>query len=110
VNLASMQPLKEIIERHKQLYVADANFNELVRKAQAMFVLNGGSGQEAMLHEIPVACFGRCDYAPAVINGDIKNPYGAWEEIQNDNWVKRIALYKQWFDWYINDICIDTRK
>ena len=55
VNLKSMEPLKEIIEGYKQFYVADANFNELVRKAQAMFVLNGGSGQEAMLHEIPVA-------------------------------------------------------
>jgi hypothetical protein len=109
VNLASMRPLKEIITGFNQLYVADANFNELVRKAQAMFVLNGGSGQEAMLHEIPVACFGRCDYAPAVINGDIKNPYGAWKAIQNDNWFKRLALYKKWYHWYINDICIDTK-
>jgi len=109
VNLKSMQPLKEIIEGYKQLYVADANFNELVRKAQAMFVLNGGSGQEAMLHEIPVACFGRCDYAPAVINGDIKNPYGAWEAIQNDNWFKRLAMYKRWYDWYVNQICLDTK-
>ena len=109
VNLKSMEPLKEIIESYKQFYVADANFNELVSKAQAMFVLNGGSGQEAMLHEIPVACFGRCDYAPAVINGDIKNPYGAWEAIQNDNWHKRLAMYKRWFDWYVNQICINTK-
>ena len=108
VNLQSMQPLKEIIEGYNQLYVADANFNELVKKAQAMFVLNGGSGQEAMLHEIPVACFGRCDYAPAVINGDIENPYGAWKEIKNDNWFNRLALYKRWYDWYVNVICINV--
>lgn len=110
VNLKSMQPLKEIIEGYKQLYVSDANFNELVKKAKAMFVLNGGSGQEAMLHEIAVACFGRCDYAPAVVNGNIKNPYDAWEQIKNDNWDKRLTLYKKWFDWYINDICIDMGK
>lgn len=108
VNLKSMEPLKEIIERYDQLYIADANFNQLVQKAQAMFILNGGSGQEAMLHGIPVACFGRCDYANAVINGDINNPYQAWTDIQQDNWGARLAMYKRWFNWYINDVCIDT--
>lgn len=111
VNFASMAPLKDIIEGgfNNVLYVADANFNELVKNANAMFVLNGGSGQEAMLHEIPVACFGRCDYAPAVINGDIDNPDYAWEDINLDDWDKRLEMYKRWYDWYINEICFDTK-
>ena len=112
VNFASMAPLKDIIEGgfDNVLYVADANFNDLVSNAQAMFVLNGGSGQEAMLHGIPVACFGRCDYAPAVIQGDIDDPDQAWEDIKNDNWFKRLDLYKRWYDWYVNKVVIDTNK
>jgi len=111
VNLKSMEPLRKIIsEFYNVVYVADANFNELVEKSQAMFVLNGGSGQEAMLHEKPVVCFGRCDYAPAVIQGDISNPEKAWKDVENDNWFKRLAMYKRWYHWYVNDVCVDTSK
>ena len=112
VNLASMEPLKEIIEGgfNNVLYTAEGNFNELVSNAQAMFVLNGGSGQEAMLHGIPVACFGRCDYAPAVIHGDIDNPDQAWEDIKNDNWFKRLDLYKRWYHWYINKVTLNVTQ
>jgi len=112
VNLKSMQPLKDIVEGgyNNVFYTETGNFNELVKNAQAMFVLNGGSGQEAMLHGIPVACFGRCDYAPAVIQGDIDNPDQAWKDIQNDNWHKRLDLYKRWYHWYINDVAIDVTK
>jgi hypothetical protein len=74
-----------------------------------MFVLNGGSGQEAMLHEKPVVCFGRCDYAPAVIQGNISNPEQAWEDVKNDNWDKRLEMYKRWYHWYLK-VCINTGK
>jgi hypothetical protein len=56
-----------------------------------------------------VVCFGRCDYAPAVIQGDISNPEQAWEDLLNDDWEKRLEMYKRWYDWYLK-ICIDTRK
>jgi hypothetical protein len=110
VNLKSMEPLKEIVEGgfDNVLYISEGNFNELVSNAKAMFVLNGGSGQEAMLHGIPVACFGRCDYAPAVINGDIDDPDKAWEDIQNDDWSARLEMYKRWYDWYVNEITINV--
>jgi len=112
VNFTSMAPLKDIIEGgfKNVLYVADANFNELVKNAQAMFVLNGGSGQEAMLHGIPVVCFGRCDYAPAVIKGDIDDPDQAFEMMMYDDHAERIEMYKRWYDWYINKVVIDTNK
>jgi hypothetical protein len=108
INLASMEPLKKIIEDNGQLYIANANFNELVKKATAMFVLNGGSGQEAMLHGIPVATFGRCDYSMAVVNGDIENPYEAWKAIEDLDHAEMMDNYYRWFDWYVNDICIDA--
>jgi len=110
INLASMEPLKKIVESGYKnvVYVDNGNFNELVKKSRAMFVLNGGSGQEAMLHEKPVVCFGRCDYAPAVIQGDVEDPYQAYKCMLEDDWQKRLELYKKWYHWYIQKICVDT--
>lgn len=123
VNLGSMEPLKEIISKYKNAhYTAEGNFHELVRKSDGMWVLNGGSGQEAMLLEKPVACFGRCDYAPAVIQGDIKDMGATWNKFfplvaskqivdggkSNPLWEERLELYKKWFDWYLK-ICVNTK-
>ena len=120
VNLESMKPLKEIVEKFRAdgeqrvkdslTYIEQGNFHELVNESIGMFVLNGGSGQEAMLLEKPVVCFGRCDYAPAVIQGDIKDVDQAYNDMMFDDENIRIEMYKRWFDWYIKDICIDTRK
>lgn len=120
VNLKSMQPLKEIVEKFKAdgdqrvkdslTYIEQGNFHELVEHSIGMFVLNGGSGQEAMLLEKPVVCFGRCDYAPAVIQGNIKNVDNAYNDMMFDDWNERKNMYERWYDWYINQICIDTRK
>jgi hypothetical protein len=119
VNLKSMEPLKAIIKNYKNVhYTAQGNFHDLVRAAQGMWVLNGGSGQEAMLLEKPVACFARCDYAPAVIQGDIKDMGTMWNKFfplvasksieGNPVWEERLDMYKRWYDWYLNKIVIDT--
>jgi hypothetical protein len=105
VNLKSMEPLKKIINVYDNVqYVDNVNFNALVENCGAMFVLNGGSGQEAMLHKKPVACFARCDYAPAVVEGDIENPESCLDDLANYD----VEMYKRWYDWYINSICIDA--
>jgi hypothetical protein len=115
VNLGSMKPLKDIIEQWTDdtdaiVYVERGNFQELVRESQGMFVLNGGSGQEAMLLEKPVVAFGRCDYAPAVLQGDIEDVDGAYQAMVFDNMDNRLEEYKRWFDWYLNAVTVDSRK
>lgn len=115
VNLGSMKPLKDIIEQWTDdtdaiVYIERGNFQELVRESQGMFVLNGGSGQEAMLLEKPVVCFGRCDYAPAVLNGDIEDVDAAYQAMVFDDMDDRIQEYQRWFDWYLNAVTVDSRK
>jgi hypothetical protein len=115
VNLGSMKPLKDIIEQWTDdtgaiVYIERGNFQELVRNAKGMFVLNGGSGQEAMLLEKPVVAFGRCDYAPAVLNGDIEEVGAAYEAMKSDKMSTRIKEYQRWFDWYLNAVTVDSRK
>jgi capsule polysaccharide modification protein KpsS len=119
VNVKSMEPLKEIIEKFREdgdrrvkdrlTYIEQGNFHELVNNSVGMFVLNGGSGQEAMLLEKPVVCFGKCDYAPAVIQGSIDNIDGTYKDMISDDWTERMHMYERWFDWYVNEICIDTK-
>lgn len=119
VNLASMEPLKEIISKYKNVhYIADGNFHDLVRKSMGMWVLNGGSGQEAMLLEKPVVCFGRCDYALAVVQGDINLMGDMWNKFYplyasktidgNPRWLEQLELYKKWYDWY-DGVTVDVR-
>lgn len=119
VNLASMEPLKEIISKYKNVhYIAEGNFHDLVRKSMGMWVLNGGSGQEAMLLEKPVACFGRCDYAPAVIQGNIKGMGDMWNKFYplyasktiegNPRWLEQLEMYKRWYNWF-DGITVDVR-
>jgi capsule polysaccharide modification protein KpsS len=119
VNLESMKPLKMIIAKFKAkgdqrvkdclTYIEQGNFKELVENSSGMFVLNGGSGQEAMLLEKPVVCFGRCDYAPAVIQGDIDDVDEAFQQMIFDEPEERMEMYKRWYDWYINKICINVK-
>lgn len=119
VNLKSMEPLKQIIDKFRSdgnqrikdslTYIDKGNFHELVKESIGMFVLNGGSGQEAMLMQKPVVSFGHCDYAPAVINGDIENVDDAYQQMIFDDEDERLAMYKRWYDWYVNKICLSVK-
>jgi hypothetical protein len=116
VNLASMEPLKQIIAEYSNdskaiVYTDVGNFNQLVENAKCMFVLNGGSGQEAMLHGIPVACFADCDYSPAVFRGDVRENgsiSAAYQALMM--WEKDLMLesYKRWYHWYLKDVTYNT--
>jgi len=114
VNLSSMEPIKKIINKWKDdtdmlVYIEHGNFQELVEQSQGVYVLNGGSGQEAMLLGKKVVCFGRSDYAPAVIQGDIDRLSNVWYDMSGDNVENRLAGYMRWFDWYINYVVSDSR-
>lgn len=44
--------------------LSTASIHALMDRAQALFTVNSGVGSEAMLHGLPVYCFGASDYAP----------------------------------------------
>jgi hypothetical protein len=110
VNMGSMVPLMEIIEQYDNVrFVTDYNINDLFEKSCAVYVINSGTGQEAMLHEKPVVCFGRCDYEAAVIQGDIFDPEGTWKQVLGDDFEERTRVYRQWYKWFVNSVTYDTR-
>lgn len=44
--------------------LVNASIHELLAGASALITVNSGVGSEAMLHRVPVYCFGGADYAP----------------------------------------------
>lgn len=112
VNIASMQPLKEIIQRHaspKCVYVTDVNLHEMIKSSEAVYVINSGTGQEAMLHDKPVAAFGRCEYEGAALKGDLADLDAVWRRIQAQDPQERAQMYRRWYHWYSeNTINVNT--
>jgi len=110
VNLSSMLPLKQIIDGYKKCsYVTDIHIHDLIEDSIAVYVINSGVGQEAMLFDKPVVSFGRSEYQGAVINGDIDRLDSVYAAVNSDDIERRKALYRRWYHWYINKIVKDTR-
>lgn len=111
INLMSMKPLKEIIDRCGGAeYVEHCNIHSLIELAEATFVINSGTGQEAMLLNSTVVCFGDAEYEGAVIKGDIHNITKTWNRVLVDDKQKREEIYQRWYDWYINGVTYATNR
>ena len=108
INIKSMVPLKKIIRKYKRVqYHLDISIHKMIEAAEATYVINSGTGQEAMLHDASVVCFGRCEYEAAVINGDLDDLDKTWQEVKDDDKEKRKQLYRSWYYWY-STIVFDT--
>ena len=110
-NIKSMTPLVKIITSvQKAHYITDASIHGLIEACDAVYVLNSGVGQEAMVHKKPVVSFAKSEYAAAAIAGDIDNLDTTWHTVCSDDRLKRIDIYKSWYDWYLTDVCHDVSE
>jgi len=50
----------------------EGNIHELIKRSVGLFVINSGTGFEALIHGKPVATFGNCDYNRVSFNADIR--------------------------------------
>jgi len=104
--------MMQAIENCEKTNIRDSmtSIQEMFPEAEAVFVINSGTGQEAMLWDVPVATFGDADYTPACFKGNIDDIDFVWEAIKLDDHESRKRQYRRWFDWYVNDICIDLSE
>jgi len=108
INIESMVPLKKITRKYKRVqYHLDVSIHKMIEAAEATYVINSGTGQEAMLHDASVVCFGRCEYEAAVINGNIDDLDKTWSQVKGDDKEKRKQVYRSWYEWY-SQILVDT--
>ena len=112
VNAASMESIKSII-KHRAIYITDISIHEIIPKAQAVCIINSGTGIESMLHEVPIIRFGEADYNNAVIKGSLDNMEILDETINeaiNQNYDQMTLKYKKFMNWFVNHVCYNTRE
>jgi hypothetical protein len=104
-NLKSMEPLKKIIKQYKRsTYVDNIHIHDLMRLSSAVYVINSGTGQEAMLFDKPVVAFGAAEYQGAVIRGNIKDLDQAWNAANCIDVESVKETYRRWYYWYEKNI------
>lgn len=111
VNPGSMEGIKSII-RHRAIYLTDVSIHEIIPKAQAVCIINSGTGIESMLHEVPIIKFGKADYNGAVVEGSLDNMEVLDKIINqaiNQNHEEMVLVYKKFMNWFVNYICYDSR-
>jgi capsule polysaccharide modification protein KpsS len=96
--------MKIIAQYNNVMYVTDHSINDLIPKASAVYVINSGVGQEAMLHDKPVVSFGRSEYQGAVINAKLDDLNGAWDSVLNIDRKEMKRIYRNWYDWYLYEV------
>ena len=109
-NPQSLYHFREYISSSKNCFwIENANIHDLMNRAKACYVINSGTGLEAMLHEIPVVRFGDAEYNSAVIQGDINDLTKTWEHVNMVHKPGMILKYAKFYSHFVNNICYDSR-
>jgi hypothetical protein len=66
------QSIDDAIAGSRYVHKVKGNIHELIKRSSGLFVINSGTGFEALIHGKPVATFGACDYSRATFNADIR--------------------------------------
>ena len=56
----------------RYVHKVEGNIHEIIKRSDGVFVINSGTGFEALIHGKPVASFGACDYNRVTFNADIR--------------------------------------
>ncbi|MDA8669266.1 hypothetical protein N9M26_06455, partial [Alphaproteobacteria bacterium] len=103
LNTEAMRPFLELAAKHNLksnkyeiLWAKIANIHDLLEKCEAVFTVNSGGGMEAILHNKPVFCFGRSDYASV--------SHFVAESIDWNNKDKYISKYPNFLDAYVKSM------
>jgi hypothetical protein len=77
------------------------NIHELIKRSAGLFVINSGTGFEALIHGKPVATFGDCDYNHVSFNADLRRLDEARTFIYSYKEEFRRVAYK-FVHWYLH--------
>ena len=103
LNTEAMRPFLELAAKHNLksnkyeiLWAKTANIHDLLEKCEAVFTVNSGGGMEAILHNKPVFCFGKSDYASV--------SHFVTESIDWNNKDRYISNYPNFLDAYVKSM------
>lgn len=106
-NPSSLLPVKELVG-DRAIWLENANIHNLMKQAYAVYVINSGTGLEAMTHELPVVRFGEAEYNNAVLLGNINDLDKTFDDVCGVDREKMLSRYKIFYNWFVNEICFNS--
>ena len=94
--------VEDAVRMSRYCHRVDGNIHELIKRAIGLFVINSGTGFEALIHGQPVCTFGSCDYNLVTFNADIRR----LDEARNflfDYDEDKQKLARKFVFWYLHD-------
>ena len=93
--------IQHAADNSRYVHLVNGNIHELIKRSQGLFVINSGTGFEALIHGKPVATFGNCDYNVATFNSDIRRIDEARNFLYSYTKEYREIAYKYvWWFWH----------
>jgi hypothetical protein len=91
----------------QNVFVSDANVNDLIVHASAVYTINSGVGFESLLHLKPVITFGRVEYDCVTFNASTETLDEAWEYVNAVSIRELETKYRCFLNWFLEDYSID---
>ncbi len=64
--------IDDATSRSPYVQKVNGNIHELIKRSIGLFVINSGTGFEALIHGKPVCTFGACDYSKVTFKGSLR--------------------------------------
>ena len=87
------------VNQSRYVHKVEGNIHELIKRSVGLFVINSGTGFEALIHGKPVCTFGNCDYNRVTFNADIRRLDEARNFLYGFKEEQKAVIY-QFIHWY----------
>ncbi|WRH91094.1 hypothetical protein RCC30_20935 [Pseudomonas fluorescens] len=108
-NMKSMKPFEKLVD-NTHVFYSQANVQDLISHAVAVYTINSGVGFEAILQVKPVVTFGRVEYDCVTFNASVNTLDEAWAYVQTNNAAELEVKYKGFVDWFLECYAVDMSQ
>ncbi|WP_339526738.1 capsular polysaccharide export protein, LipB/KpsS family [Pseudomonas sp. EL_65y_Pfl2_R96] len=108
-NMKSMKPFEKMVDNTNVFY-SEANVQDLIAHATAVYTINSGVGFEALLQVKPVVTFGRVEYDCVTFNATPTTLDEAWGYVQSSTAAELEVRYKNFVDWFLECYAVDMSQ
>lgn len=108
-NREAMEQFHEFVD-DSDIFWSEANINDLIRHAAAVYTINSGVGFEALLHVKPVVTFGRVEYDCVTFHATLDNLDAAWSHCCSREAASLEDRYSRFVNWFLDDYAVDMSR
>ncbi|WP_341909248.1 hypothetical protein [Polaromonas sp. YR568] len=108
-NKKAMRQFETFVD-HQSVFWSEANINDLLGRATAVYTINSGVGFEALLHCKPVVTFGRAEYDCVTFHATTDLLDTAWDHCLQSERTALEKKYRHFVNWFLDDYAIDMSR